>query len=765
VKVVRRGRTVEFGEEKEEVKEDKKEDKKKGKKDDNKPEGEDSEPEIVLTGTMDCAPLAAPGQQLVHLTTRLLPADAEDVRVSGASAVAELKFHLSAPLVDVPDTKLEILNGMGQVVGMRQWKPKEKPRDVAGELRRAVEDIAERLAAEMGDADEQTLYEKVQASGLFYDMKETLRPAVQLAAHSRFRKAPKDVEAYRSELFTALSSQLNSVLINKFTSNTAVDSELFPTPADSFAKDFEMYGMRAEEAAAAGRMDIAMSRHEDRVALGEKASKTGDAFGLQMLSDAWDAMAKFCLVSNLPGARDRALECVKKAAEVGPLSLELQLLNALAQLDFGMYDLAEASFKAALGVAEGIAFLPLQRSKKAIIYAGMCVLNDAIDELEKKTYDADKESLRQRGLPMVTFPKRDLSRCIKAKESLKGAAASVDGAPDRRAGLVAMLSVAEIMLDLNLPVAAKRALDLAAKCEALAAKKEQERELEATNVASVYGLRSRLDACLALVTEGAAAALPFAAEAARLDGTGRNYEVLGQANSQGEAVDAYEKSLEAFRDDAPLRIYLKLALLLIEQQTEEALSRAKEVSLTASKKFGSAMAWRLAGITLGELGNKVEAEAVFQESLRINSFDPLTWANLALLTLDGEGRIEDSVASAKQSILHDLDDAFLLRQLGSKLYGRGELPLAELMLRRSLVLNAAGATKKMLGDVLRASKKPDEAVAFFLEVMEDPAFNFEEKCELFKVLVSIYGERGGGKGKELADFKRKYADYSNNTLR
>ena len=116
--------------------------------------------------------------------------------------------------------------------------------------------------------------------------------------------------------------------------------------------------------------------------------------------------------------------------------------------------------------------------------------------------------------------------------------------------------------------------------------------------------------------------------------------------------------------------------------------------------------------------------------------------------------------------MHDLDDAFLLRQLGSKLYGRGELPMAELMLRRSLVLNTAGATKKMLGDVLRARQKPDEALAFFLEVMEDAAFGFDEKCELFKVLVSIYKERGGDKGKELVDFKRKYAaEYSNNTLR
>ena len=174
------------------------------------------------------------------------------------------------------------------------------------------------------------------------------------------------------------------------------------------------------------------------------------------------------------------------------------------------------------------------------------------------------------------------------------------------------------MLDLNLPAAAKRALDLAAKCEALAVKKERERGLTATNVESVYGLRSRLDACLALIGDNADVALPFAAESARQDGTGRNYEVLGHANSQASAVAAYEKSLSAFGDEAPLRIYLKLALLLIERQTEEALGRAKDVSLMAAVKFGSAMAWRLAGITLGELGEKVDAEAVFQESLRIN---------------------------------------------------------------------------------------------------------------------------------------------------
>ncbi|GMH77722.1 hypothetical protein TrST_g7572 [Triparma strigata] len=729
--------------------------KKGGKKDAKAAAGDDDaagEPEFVLKGSLNTIGLTSPGQQLVHLNADLQYEGEDEVReksVSSAVPQAAFKVFVSSPLRDFEDSKLAVEHGMGEVVGMRQWKPKEKPRDIAGELRSELENIVFALAGEMKGLSDTELFEKVQTSGVFYDMKEKLRPAVQLAAHSRFRKAPEGEEgkeAYRSELFTALATQLNTVLINKFTKNTAVDSALFPTPADSFAKDFEMFGMRAEECVVSGRMDIAMARHEDRVALAIKASKTGEPEGMQMLSDAYDSMAKFCLISGIPGARDRALECIKLSAKVSPLSFELQLVNALTLLDFEMYDLAEESFNAALEIAQGPA--------KATVYAGMCVLNDAINELEKKTYDDDKESLRLRGLPMVTFPDRDLTRCAKAKDSLIKASSCVENAPARRGGLVAMLSVVEIMIDLNLSVAAQRALEIATKCENLAAKKEVERDLEAVDVAATYGLRNRLDACLALYNGDSEAALAFAQKSLEYDKTGRNYEILGKASRGAFAVSAYELSLEAFGDAAPLRIFLKLALLLIEQQTETALTRAKVISLKATAKFGSSMAWRLAGITLGELGDKVQAEYLFQESLRINSFDPITWANFALLILDGEGRLEDSVANAKESILHDLDDAFLLRQLGSKLYGKGDLSLAELMLRRSLVLNKASATKKMLGDVLRAQKKEKEAMGFFLALMDDDEFSEDEKCDLYGLIVSDY--RDAKKSKELNEFIRNY---------
>ncbi|GMH72810.1 hypothetical protein TL16_g06011 [Triparma laevis f. inornata] len=729
---------------------------KKGGKKDAKAADDDAagEPEYVLKGSLNTIGLTSPGQQLVHLNAELEYEGEDEARtssVSGAAPQAAFKFFVSSALREFEDSALAVELGMGEVVGMRQWKPKEKPRDIAGELRSELENIVFTLASDMKGLSDKELFEKVQASGLFYNMKEKLRPAVQMAAHSRFRKAPEGEEgkeAYRSELFTALSTQLNTVLINKFTENTVVDSAMFPTPADSFAKDFEMFGMRAEECVVSGRMDIAMSKHEDRVALAIKASKTEEPEGIQMLSDAYDSMAKFCLISGMPGARDRALECVKQSSVVALLSFELQLVNALVLLDFEMYELAEESFGNALEIADGGA-------AKGLVYAGLCVMNDAIDELEKKTYDDDKESLRLRGLPMVTFPARDLSRCVKAKESLVKASGSVENAPARRGGLVAMLSVVEIMIDLNLSVAASRALDIATKCENLAGKKEKERELEAVDVDAVYGLRNRLDACLALYNGESEAALGFAGKGLEFDKTGRNYEILGKASVGEAAISAYELSLESYGEEAaPLRIYLKLAVLLIEQQTEVALTRAKVIALRATAKFGSSMAWRLAGITLGELGDKVEAEVVFQESLRINSFDPITWANFALLILDGEERMEDSVANAKQSILHDLDDAFLLRQLGSKLYGKGDLSLAELVLRRSLVLNKASATKKMLGDVLRALKKEGEAMGFFLALMDDDEFSVEEKRDLYGLIVGDFREQK--KSKELNEFVKKY---------
>ena len=239
------------------------------------------------------------------------------------------------------------------------------------------------LQAAGASSPDLALYRDVQADGTFHAMKEKLRATVQLVANSRFRKAPASGaghDAYCSELFTAISSQLNSVLINKFTDNKAVDPELFPTAALSFERELRELLIRAEEAATSGDVAKAIARHEDRVAIAKIAAKTGDADGIKMLSSAWNEKASFCLKSMY---FDRALECMKQSASCLPLSPKMTLLYASAMLNSGMYDLAESAFNGALEA------MPADDNTNltASIHAGLCVLHSAVDELEKTTYE------------------------------------------------------------------------------------------------------------------------------------------------------------------------------------------------------------------------------------------------------------------------------------------------------------------------------------------------------------------------------------------
>ena len=775
VTVVRFGTTTKFGTyeaSEQEVVNDKKGKKSKGKgkgKDkDEADSDETSEAAWEVSGTFSTASFIKPGSYGSAIATPLVFEGEDEGRKSSTSTAQPMfsvKVAFSTPLVEEMSSSIESSSSMGDVVGERQWKPKEKPRDVAGEFRKEIGDFVEELAnmiKEVGGSDD-AFFNRVQTSGTFHTMKEKLRANVQLAANSRFRKAPADGsghQAYCSELFTALNTQLNAVLINKFTANKAVDSELFPTPAVSFEKEFEMLALRAEEAAVVEDVEKALTRHEDRVALAAKAAETGDADGIEMLSMAWNEKAIYCLKCGL---NDKAIECLKESGKVLPLTPSMMLLNAIAFLNARMYDVAEGAFEGALGgvgedEGEGLV---------STIHAGLCVLHSAVDELEKKTYDEDKESLRLRGLPMVTFPKRDLTRASKAKKSLAAASATAVNAPARRGGISALLSLAELMVDHKLKMGARRTLQIAGKCEQNSQAKEAERGLEPVNASYTYGLRSRLDCEVSLLGGYIMEGLAHAEASCRADESGLNYETLAKAyvlvGKADAAIEAYEKCLTAFTVPlCPLRVFLKLCLLLIDSNSDEGLVRAKDVAVLATKKFGSAMAWKLIGVALSELNEKEDAEAVLQESLRIDSFEPSSWAYLSLLLMDngwgdGEGhnRLVDASVNARQAVLQNLSDPFLLRQLGARLFNNDELDMAEQLLRRSLTLSKASATRKMLGEVLRAQKKGEEALENFLALMMDDDFDAEEKRDLYVLILSDM--KSLGKREEAREFRNKWA--------
>jgi hypothetical protein len=458
----------------------------KGKLDEAEPE-----PPLKLTGELRLGEMLQPGALTCAASAQLqsAPSSAPEGGPPPAplSATASVRLALSACVVPPVPAALALTRNMGTVVGERQWKPKAKPRDVAAELRAALGDIAAQVAGEIralgepaGGWDEARLFRAVQASGGYFEMKERLLPFVQRAAHSRFREkpaTPAQAEAYRSQLFAALSTQLNAVLVNLFTRNRAVDAALFPQPADEFARDVQLLALRAGEAEAAGDRAAAGRRREDACALGARAFETGDEAGRGMLADAWDEQAMWRLRAGEAGGRDRALECIKRSEGVRELGPGVALKRALAQVDGGVFDEAEASLGAALRAAEAGGDAGVLTSS----HAGLVVLHTIVDELEAATYKKDREELRQRGLPMATFHKRDLGRARKAKAALAAAAAAAragGGAPPRRAAVVALVGVAAACVDSGLFAAGGKALELAAKCEALAAGKEEELGIE-----------------------------------------------------------------------------------------------------------------------------------------------------------------------------------------------------------------------------------------------------------------------------------------------
>jgi tetratricopeptide (TPR) repeat protein len=734
------------------------------------------EPPVVLTGLLFVDEIMLPGARLARGSGRVETAEAAPVEGDEAPAVAALtatvtaKLALSAPLSPDTPASLEITQNMGSVVGMRTWKPKKKPRDVAAELRVEIEAIATECAESIralkgsgGSWSPAQLFASVQSSGQYFRMKERLLPFVQRAAHSRFRSAPatpEEYDSYRSELFAALSTQLNTVLVNKFTANKAVDADLFPMPADEFSKDFAAFSLRAAEAAAFNKTRDAMLRHEDAVSIGRKAKATGDESGTIMLANAWDNMAKYCLVSGTDGRLDRALECMRESESIRTMSADMKLIQALTQLDGGMYDDAEKSFTAALASAtEATPDLLPQ------IHGGLCVLHTTVDSLEAATYSADKESLRLRGLPMTTFHARDLTRAKLAKSALKAATELTVGAPARRRGVVAMIDVATICVDYSLVVAAEQALELAGKCENLAAEKEE--EIGATPsplVSVVHGRRSRLDSTMALLSGRTDAARDFAEQAIKKDGkAGVNYEALGQALEAildvGAAATAYRNAEIQFEasGDVPIRIYLKLSDLYVRGEEYE---KAKVTAFKATKKFGSGAAWRLAAIACMKLAEPESALKAFEESLRIDPFSPSTWAHLSLFIMDDPtaSTAQDGVVGCKQAIVNDLDEPHLLRQLGERLYMIGEFGMAEDMLRRSLVLINSSVARKILGDVLRAQKRLDESLGEYVKLLDDEDFTLEEKQELFAWCVEDL--KILKKDKERHEFIEKYRIYT-----
>ena len=798
IKLVRTGETTSYEDASAEV-EDPADAKKGEKKVAKKGKAEESaagEPIWIVRGSLDLSRLSIPAARTAPLVTKKVTVsdgdqdqnqdqDAdEETKESRASLLSSrqnsidssnlqitVKVALSGVLRAAERSVVTPAMGMGHVVGLRQWKPKKKPRDVAGELRSEIKAIADQLSNEMQNTTtgkETDFFENIQTSGLYHAFLEKLRPAVQRAAHSRFREAPADgnLAAYRSELFTALASQLNTVLIDNFTDNEAVDNDLFPEPAASFAIEFDKIAMKAEECFVEGRIEEAMIQHESRVSVAKKAEATGDEKGKSMLSEAWNDFSKFCLVSKLPGSVDRALECIKQSNAILPLGVDMQILNALILLNVCVFDECEKTLEAAY-----LSCTQSQNSSLTTVHAAFCCLHDAMNELEKKVFNEDRESLRTRGLPMATFAKRDLTRCKKAKASLEAASSccvETSSPPPRRAGVVAMLDVVEITTTFNLHNASQRALDIAQRCEDLASRKDTERST-AVDISVLASRRQRLESSQAIWTGSGKEAVEFALKSTELNSAdSSNFIALGaaQANNanQLDAAAAYEKAMAIMGDGATLSVYLTLSIL---QQSLGNFERSMQVAFRATKTFGSALAWKLAGVALLKMEKLDDSKHALQESLRVDSLSASAWASLALVAVSGgEGTQAEAVLAAKQAICHDINDASLLRELGVAFNDVGDFELAEFMLRRSLVLQKSSHTRRVLGMVLNAQSQYEMALEEYIKLLDDNyfdndeegVFSKEEMVGVYKICVGLFEQIGNLKRREKLQFLEKFKE-------
>ena len=181
-----------------------------------------------------------------------------------------------------------------------------------------------------------------------------------------------------------------------------------------------------------------------------------------------------------------------------------------------------------------------------------------------------------------------------------------------------------------------------------------------------------------------------------------------------------------------------------------------------TKRFGSALAWRLAGVCSLKSGDLFGAEHALQESLRIDSFSAEAWASLALVAVseseNDSVRQGEAKDAAKQAIRHNLSDAVLLRELGVAFNQLGDFETAEFMLRRSLVLAKSSHTKKVLGMVLSAKNEFTLALKEYSDLLEndDGTFDLDERKEIFAMCVKIYDQIGNAKRRERLQFVEKW---------
>jgi tetratricopeptide (TPR) repeat protein len=212
--------------------------------------------------------------------------------------------------------------------------------------------------------------------------------------------------------------------------------------------------------------------------------------------------------------------------------------------------------------------------------------------------------------------------------------------------------------------------------------------------------------------------------------------VLARKNDTGsEAINAFQTALPLLETtqsnggstasipELPVaqlgQLYNSLGFLYLQKGAGNNTGAAKEVYLRSCRLAPTSTSWLGAGIAALELGAHTDAEDALAEANILNNQNPQIWGYLALLCLQSTvPRVEEADQSLNQAVRLGLGDPFLLERIGASYATLGCYNQAESTLKRSTALSGNGATRKLLGDVMAAQNKFEEALQVYETVCD-----------------------------------------------
>lgn len=127
-----------------------------------------------------------------------------------------------------------------------------------------------------------------------------------------------------------------------------------------------------------------------------------------------------------------------------------------------------------------------------------------------------------------------------------------------------------------------------------------------------------------------------------------------------------------------------------------------------------------------------------QEANVLDNRNGDVWGYLALLLLlNGEDRLHEATAALQQALKYGMTSTSLLRELASAHISIDHLSTAEDLLRRSLTLDPAPYTRRLLADVLASQNALTQASAEYKIVLESDDVEDWQRDDAFQQYSQI----------------------------